>query len=61
MLTFAAAAIVATAVYLGLGALGVLGAAEITNARANFPLMFGLAVIAAIGCWLLMRRFAPVR
>lgn len=54
-----AAAVLATSIYLGLGALGFMGPAEVTNARANFPLIFGLAVIAAIGCWLLMRRFAP--
>jgi hypothetical protein len=54
-----AAAVVATAIYLGLGALGFMGPAEVTNARANFLLIFALAVIAAIGCWLLMRRFVP--
>jgi hypothetical protein len=53
-----AAAVIATAAYLGLGALGLLGPAEFANARSNVLLMFALAVIAATGCWLLMRRFA---
>jgi hypothetical protein len=53
-----AAAVIATAVYLGLGALGLFGLIEFTNARANFLLIFALAIIAAIGCWLLTRRFA---
>lgn len=52
------AAVLATAVYLGLGALGLLGPIEFTNARANFLVIFPLAMIAAIGCWLLTRRFA---
>jgi hypothetical protein len=53
-----AAAVIATAVYLGLGALGLLGPVEFANARSNALLFFALAVIAATGCWLLMRRFA---
>ena len=53
-----AAAVIATAVFLGLSALGVLGLVELTNARSNFVLIPALAVIAAVGCWLLTRRFA---
>jgi hypothetical protein len=58
LIVVVAAALLATAVFLGLSALGVLGLAELTNARANFLLIPALAVIAAIGCWLLTRRFA---
>jgi hypothetical protein len=54
-----AAAIVATAAYQGLGALGVVPAEDARS--SNLLLTFALAVIAAIGCWLLMRRFAPAR
>lgn len=59
LVVIAAAAAIATAVYLGLGALGILGPVELTNARANFLLTFALAVIAGIGCWMFTRRFAP--
>lgn len=59
LIVIIAAAVIATAVYLGLGTLGILGPVELTNARANFLLMFALAVIAGVGCWLLTRRFAP--
>ena len=52
-----AAAVIATALYMGVGALGVLGPVEFTNARSNFLSTLVLAVIAATGCWLLMRRF----
>lgn len=51
------AAVIATAVYLGGEAVGLLPA----EAARGFPLTFTLAVIAAIGCWLLMRRFVPER
>ena len=54
-----AAALLATAVFLGLSALDVLGLTELTNARSNFVLIPVLAVTAAVGCWLLTRRFAP--
>jgi hypothetical protein len=53
-----AAAAIATAAYLGVGALGVLGPVEQTNARMNFLFTLVFAVIAANGCWLLTRRFA---
>jgi hypothetical protein len=53
-----AAAAIATAVYLGVGALGVRGPVEQNNARSNFLFTLLLAVIAANGCWLLTRRFA---
>ncbi len=58
LIVVVAAAVLATAVYLGLGALGLLGPIEFTNARANVLLIFPLAMIAAVGCWLLTRRFA---
>jgi hypothetical protein len=54
-----AAAVLATAVWFGLGATGILGPVEYTSSRANAPVIFPLAIVAAIGCWLLMRRFAP--
>jgi hypothetical protein len=53
-----AAALLATAIYLGLSALGLLKPVEITSARADFLVIFAVAMIAAIGCWLLTRRFA---
>jgi hypothetical protein len=53
-----AAAVVATGVYMGVGALGYLGPVEFNNARNNFLFTLALAVIAAFGCWLLTRRFA---
>jgi len=53
-----AAAVIATAVYMGIGALGVLGPVEWNNARSNFLFTLVLAVIAANVCWLLTRRFA---
>jgi hypothetical protein len=52
-----AAAVIATCVYMGVGALGFLGPAEWTNARSNFFFTLVLAVIAAAGCWFLTRRF----
>ena len=61
LIVVVAAAILATAVYLGASATGWLGPVEAVNAPANFPVIFSLAVIAAIGCWLVMRRFAPAR
>ena len=54
----AIAAVVATGVYMGVGALGYLGPVEFNNARNNFLFTLALAVIAAFGCWLLTRRFA---
>ena len=56
-LVVVAAAIVATAVYMSAGALGLLGVVEFTNARSNFQFTLVFAVIAAAGCWLLMRRY----
>jgi hypothetical protein len=52
------AAVIATAAYMGIGALGFLGPVEWTNAHNNFLFALVLAVIAANVCWLLMRRFA---
>jgi hypothetical protein len=48
-----AAAVIATVVYMGVGALGVLGPVD-----SSFLFTLVLAVIAANVCWLLMRRFA---
>jgi hypothetical protein len=53
-----AAAVIATAVYLAVAALGFLGLSEWSNARSNYLFTLVLAVIAATGCWLLTRRFA---
>jgi hypothetical protein len=48
-----AAAVIATVVYMGIGALGALGPVD-----SSFLFTLVFAVIAANGCWLLMRRFA---
>jgi hypothetical protein len=53
-----AAAVIATAAYMGIGALGLLGLAEQTNARSNFLFTLALAVIAANVCWLVIRGVA---
>jgi hypothetical protein len=52
------AAVIATCTYLAVGAMGFLGPVQFTNARSNFLFTLTLAVIAAVGCWLLTRRFA---
>jgi hypothetical protein len=48
-----AAAVIATVVYMVIGALGVLGPVD-----SSFLFTLVFAVIAANGCWLVMRRFA---
>jgi hypothetical protein len=53
-----AAAVVATAAFMAVAALGVLGPVEQTNGRSNFWFTLVFAVVAANGCWLLLRRFA---
>jgi hypothetical protein len=53
-----AAAVIATAVFMGVAALGVLGPVEETNGRSNFWFTLVFAVVAANVCWLLLRRFA---
>ena len=53
-----AAALLATAIHLAISALGLLRPIEITSARADVLLTFAVATTAAIGCWLLTRRFA---
>ena len=53
-----AGAVIATAAWLGIGALGILGPVLYANARANFLFILSFAIIAAAGCWLLTRRFA---
>jgi len=53
-----AAAIVATVLWLGTGALGLLGPAQDTDAHANFLFILCFAIVAAAGCWLLTRRIA---
>jgi hypothetical protein len=52
-----AAAGIATAGYLGVGALGFLSLAQYGDVRGNFLFALALAVIAAAGCWLLTSRF----
>jgi hypothetical protein len=54
-----AAAVIATAAFMGVGATGVLGPVQETNGRSNFLFTLVFAVIAANVCWLLLRRFAP--
>ena len=53
------AAVIATCVYMGIEALGVLGPAAMTNARSNFLFTLVLAAVAAAGAWILTRRFVP--
>jgi hypothetical protein len=53
-----AAAVIATAIFMGVAALGVLGPVEETNGRSNFLFALVAAVVAANVCWLLTRRFA---
>jgi hypothetical protein len=50
--------IVATGIYMAIGALGLLGPVEFTNARSNFAFTLIAAIVAAAGCWLRTRRFA---
>jgi hypothetical protein len=52
-----AAAAIATAGYLGVGALGFLSFAEYIDVRSNFLFALLLAVTAAASCWLLTGRF----
>ena len=51
------AMVIATGVYVGIGALGVLGPVQFTNAHSNFPFTLAAAVVPGCGCWLLTRRF----
>jgi hypothetical protein len=53
-----AAAVIATVVFMGVAATGVLGPVEETNGRSNFLFTLVAAVVAANLCWLLMRRYA---
>lgn len=53
-----AAAVFATAVFMGVSALGVLGPVEQFNGRNNLLFTLVAALVAANVCWLLMRRFA---
>ena len=53
-----AAAVLATAGFMGVAATGVLGAVEQFNGRSNFLFTLVAALVAANVCWLLMRRFA---
>ena len=56
-----AAAVIATSGYMAIGAVGILGPEELTNARSNYWFTLVLAVIAATGCWLLTRRFVRTK
>ena len=58
LIVVVAAALLATAIYFAISALGLVRPIEVTSARADFLLIFALAAIAAIGCWLLTRRVA---
>lgn len=53
-----AAAVIATVIFMGVAATGVLGPMEETNGRSNLLFTLVLAVVAANVCWLLMRPFA---
>ncbi len=44
--------VIATSLFFAIGALGLLGPVELTNAQNNFVFTLVLAVIAATGCWL---------
>jgi hypothetical protein len=52
-----AAAVIATIVFMGIAATGVLGPVEETNGRSNLFFMLVGAVFAANVCWFVMRRF----
>jgi hypothetical protein len=54
-----AAAVIATAGFMGIGALGWLGPVQWANAHSNFLFTLACAVVAALSCWLLTRRFVP--
>jgi hypothetical protein len=51
------AAVIATAIFMGVAASGVLGPVEETNGRSNFWFTLAAAVFAANVCWFGMRRF----
>jgi len=53
-----AAAAIATAGFMAVAVAGVLGPVEENNGRSNFLFTLVVALVAANGCWLLMRRFA---
>ena len=57
-LTVNAAAVIATAVFMGVSALGVFGPVEQFNGRNNLLFTLIAALVAANVCWLLLRRFA---
>ncbi len=51
-----AAAVIATAIFMGVAATGVLGPVEETNGRSNFWFTLVAAVFAANVCWFAMVR-----
>jgi len=51
------AAVLATVVFLGIAATGVLGPVEENNGRSNLGFTLAAAVFAANVCWFAMRRF----
>jgi hypothetical protein len=51
------AAVIATAIFIGVAASGVLGPVEETNGRSNFWFTLVAAAFAANACWFGMRRF----
>ena len=58
LLVVIGAAVLATILFMGVAALGILGPVWDTHAHSNFLFTLVLAIIAAAGCWLLTRRFA---
>jgi hypothetical protein len=56
-----AAAAIATVIYSAVGALGVLGPAAQFSAFANFAFTLACAIVAALVCWLLVKRWAPTQ
>ena len=53
-----AAAVMATVGFMGVAATGVLGPVEENNGRSNLLFTLVAAVVAANGCWFLMRPLA---
>jgi len=52
-----AAALIATVIFMGVAATGVLGPVEENHGRSNFWFTLVAAIFAANVCWFLMRRF----
>ena len=61
VLVVTVAAVLATGLFIGVAALGLLGPVQETNGRSNLLFTLVFAVIGALGCWLLIRRFLGTR